>query len=67
MDSINTGGKEQKITRAHAVFFTCAMKSYKSGEEVKLHLFLTSALGGGEWSAIHPGRFNPGEKAPDTK
>jgi hypothetical protein len=27
---------------------------------------LTSALLGGEWSVSHPGRFNPGEKAPGT-
>jgi hypothetical protein len=28
--------------------------------------FLTSALDGGEWSASLPGRFTPGERAPDT-
>jgi hypothetical protein len=27
---------------------------------------LTSALAGGEWSASHPGRFNPRERASDT-
>jgi hypothetical protein len=27
---------------------------------------LTSALGGGEWSASRPGRFTPRERAPDT-
>jgi hypothetical protein len=26
--------------------------------------FLTSAVGGGEWSASRPGRFTPGENAP---
>lgn len=40
---------------------------HKSADEVKLHLFLTSALGGSEWSAIYPGRFNPEERAPDAK
>jgi hypothetical protein len=28
--------------------------------------FLISALIGGEWSASHPGRFTPGERAPGT-
>jgi hypothetical protein len=27
---------------------------------------LTSALDGGEWSASHPGRFTPGERATGT-
>jgi hypothetical protein len=27
--------------------------------EVKIHIFLTSALTGGEWSASRPGRFTP--------
>jgi hypothetical protein len=30
------------------------------------HVFLTSALVGGEGSASLPGRFIPGEKVPDT-
>jgi hypothetical protein len=30
------------------------------------HIFLTSALAGGEWSASLPGRFTPGERAPGT-
>jgi hypothetical protein len=33
---------------------------------VKIHIFLTSALVGGEWSASRPGRFTPGERAPGT-
>jgi hypothetical protein len=28
--------------------------------------FLTSALDGGEWLALRPGRFNPGERVPGT-
>jgi hypothetical protein len=32
----------------------------------KHHTFLTSALGGGEWSASRPGRFTPGERAPGS-
>jgi hypothetical protein len=31
-----------------------------------MHIFLTSALAGGVWSASHPGRFTPGEGAPGT-
>jgi hypothetical protein len=27
---------------------------------------LTSALDGGEWSALHPGHFTPRERAPGT-
>jgi hypothetical protein len=34
--------------------------------DVWTHVFLTSALVGGEWSASHPGRFTPGEGAPGT-
>ena len=32
--------------------------------EVKLHLFLTLALDGGEWSTSRPCRFIPEETAP---
>jgi len=31
--------------------------------EVKLHVFLTSTLDGGEWSALHSDRFIPWERA----
>jgi hypothetical protein len=31
-----------------------------------IHIFLTSALARGEWSASPPGRFTPGERAPGT-
>jgi len=36
------------------------------GDEVKLHVFLTSALDGGEWPVSHPGRFTLGKRAPGT-
>jgi len=42
-----------------------AMKVYR-GMEVQLHLFLTSALHGGERSALHPGSFISGEGAQGT-
>jgi hypothetical protein len=34
--------------------------------DVKVNIFLTSALVGGEWSASRFGRFTPGEGAPTT-
>jgi hypothetical protein len=41
------------------------MKAY--GEvDVQTHVFLTSALVGGEWSASLPGRYTPRERAPGT-
>jgi hypothetical protein len=43
----------------------CAMKVY-GGVDVQIHIFLTSALAGGDWSASRPGRFTPGEKAHST-
>jgi hypothetical protein len=33
---------------------------------VLIHIFLTSALVGGKWSASRPGRFTPGERTPET-
>jgi hypothetical protein len=41
------------------------MKTY-GGVDVWTHIFLTSELVGGEWSASRPGRFTPGERAPGT-
>jgi hypothetical protein len=39
------------------------MKAY-GGTDVQIHIFLTSALAGGEWSASYSGRFTPGERTP---
>jgi hypothetical protein len=39
------------------------MNAY-GGVDVEIHICLTSALVGGEWSALRPGRFTPGETAP---
>jgi hypothetical protein len=41
------------------------MKTY-GGVDVKIHIFLISALAGGEWSASRPGCFTPGERTSDT-
>jgi hypothetical protein len=42
------------------------MKTY-GGVDVYIHVFLTSALVGCEWSASRPGRFTSAERAPDTQ
>jgi hypothetical protein len=39
------------------------MKAY-GGVDAYIHIFLTSALVGGEWSASRPGRFTPRGKSP---
>jgi hypothetical protein len=36
------------------------------GVDVWIHIFLTSALVGGEWSASHTSRFTSREKPPST-
>jgi hypothetical protein len=41
------------------------MKTY-GGVNIWIHIFLTSALAGDEWSASRSGRFALGEKAHDT-
>jgi hypothetical protein len=42
-----------------------AMKAY-GGVDLYIHIFLTSALVGGEWLASRPCRFTPLERAPGT-
>jgi hypothetical protein len=41
------------------------MKAY-GGVDVKIHILLTSAPTGGQWSASCPGRFTTGEKVLGT-
>jgi hypothetical protein len=36
------------------------------GVDVLIHIFLTSTLDGGKWSASSPDCFTPGEKVPIT-
>jgi hypothetical protein len=38
----------------------------EGGVDVEIHIFLTSALVGGEWSASLPCGFTPGERASGT-
>jgi hypothetical protein len=45
--------------------FDYAMKAY-GGVDVQIHIFLTLALAGGEWSASRPCHFTNGERAPGT-
>jgi hypothetical protein len=40
-----------------------AMKAY-GGVDAYIHIFLTSVLDRGEWSAPSPGHFSPGDRAP---
>jgi hypothetical protein len=44
-------------------FIQHAMKAY-GGVDIYIHIFLASVLAEGEWSALCPGRFIPGENAP---
>jgi hypothetical protein len=41
------------------------MKAY-GGVDIQIHIFLTSTLTRGEWSASRLGRFTPGERAHGT-
>jgi hypothetical protein len=41
------------------------MNAY-GGEDIQIHIFLTSVLVGGEWSALRSGRFIPREGTPGT-
>jgi hypothetical protein len=41
------------------------MKVY-GGVDIQMHIFLTSALVGGEWSVSRSGRINSGEGADGT-
>jgi hypothetical protein len=43
----------------------CATKTC-GGLDVWTHIFLTSALVGGEWSVSRAGRFISGERVPNT-
>jgi hypothetical protein len=54
-----------KVTLSQCLTKHYAMKTY-GGVDVYIHIFLTSALVRGEWSASHPGRFTSGERAPRT-
>jgi hypothetical protein len=61
-DHTETTGQiiSQRLFKQHAMKTYCRV-------EVQLHVFLTSALDGGEWSASSPGSFTPAEIVPDTQ
>jgi hypothetical protein len=42
------------------------MKAYGKWIYIYIHIFLTSTLAGGKWSASSPGRFTLGERFPST-
>jgi hypothetical protein len=41
------------------------MKTYRE-MDLYIHIFLNSALFGGQWPASRPGRFTPGKRAPGS-
>jgi hypothetical protein len=47
------------------IFAVYAVQAFRD-LEVQLHAFLTLALHGGEWSALHPSCFIPKETARGT-
>jgi hypothetical protein len=57
----NSGLKSYQVHANHlkVVPVVNAMKAY-GGVDVYTHVFLTSTLVGGEWSASRPCRFTPG-------
>jgi hypothetical protein len=42
------------------------MKAH-GGVDIEIHIFLTSAPAGGEWSASRPSPFTPRERDPGTR
>jgi hypothetical protein len=58
-------GRIKKVKLSLSLIKHYAMKAY-GGVDVYIHIFLTSALAGGEWSASRPCRFTLGERAPGT-
>jgi hypothetical protein len=54
---------KKKVNLSLCLIKHYTMKAY-GRVDVEIHIFLTSALAGGEWSASRPGRFTPGERVP---
>jgi hypothetical protein len=57
--------KNNNITLSLSLNKHYAMKVY-GRLDVQIHIFLTSALPGGKWSASRPGHFTPRKRAPST-
>jgi hypothetical protein len=51
----------QSITKSNRGHPITGHEGPTGGVEVSLYSFLTSAIGGGGWSAPRPGRFTPGK------
>jgi len=49
------------------LFLSTTQLRRTEGMELQFHIFLTSALDGGELSAPHPGRFTPRKRAPGAQ
>jgi hypothetical protein len=56
---------ERRNNKGKVLIEHYVMKTY-TGVGVQIHIFLTSALVGSEWSALRLGRFTPAEITPGT-
>jgi hypothetical protein len=61
----NSDDEERKSTKCSFLIQQYTMKVYR-GVDVEIHIFLTSALAGGERLASCPDCFTPGERIPST-
>jgi hypothetical protein len=56
-------GKKKKVQLSLCLTNYALRDEGVGGVDVLIHVFLTSTLVGGEWSASRPGCFSPGERA----
>jgi hypothetical protein len=64
MKKVKTGKVKVKLSLCLTIKHY-AITGY-GGVDVWIHIFFTSALAGGQWSASWPGHFTPGERALGT-